>query len=70
MRYFIASLVAICALWSLTACDDNSPDDGIKPLEERTVLLLKENGEIYSFEGELVKGVCHNSVMAENPPLS
>lgn len=55
MRYFIASLVAICALWSLTACDDNSPDDGIKPLERRTVLLLKENGEIYSLEGELVK---------------
>ena len=55
MKHILASLIAICALLSFTACDDDIPNDTIKPLAERNVFLLKANGEIYSYEGELIK---------------
>ena len=54
-RLNIYFLLATCALLLLSSCEHDDPTDAIKPLEERTVLLLKENGEIYNFEGELIK---------------
>ncbi|MBR6282980.1 MAG: hypothetical protein IKR25_01630 [Muribaculaceae bacterium] len=54
-------LTIICTLVLLASCQHDEPDDFVKPLAERTVLLLKENGEIYNFEGELIKKLpdCH-----------
>lgn len=54
-RLNIYFLLATCALLLLSSCEHDDPTDAIKPLGERTVLLLKENGEIYNFEGELIK---------------
>lgn len=47
--------MAICALLLLSSCEHDGPVNPVKPLEQRTVLLLKNNGEIYNFDGELVK---------------
>ena len=47
-------LLAMCALL-LSSCEHDGPVNPVKPLEQRTVLLLKGNGEIYNYDGELVK---------------
>ncbi|MBO7610546.1 MAG: hypothetical protein J6S96_10155 [Muribaculaceae bacterium] len=59
LKYYF--LLAICTLSLLSSCDHDSDIDPIKPLEKRTVMLLRENGEIYNFDGELIKTLpdCH-----------
>lgn len=48
-------IVAAVALLSLSSCEDDEPGKIIKSENERTVLVLNSNGEIYNLEGELVK---------------
>lgn len=56
MRHFIFyQLLAICALVLLSSCEHDEPVNPIKPLEERTVLVLSSNGMIYDQTGKLVK---------------
>lgn len=47
-------LLAGCALMLLSSCEHDAPVNPVKPLEQRTVLLLKGNGEIYNIDGELI----------------
>ena len=53
LKYYF--LLATVSLLSLTSCEHDDPKSAIKPFEERTVLLLKGNGEIFNFDGELVQ---------------
>lgn len=48
------SLFAFVALFSLSSCEHDEPSAPIKPLEDRTVLVLNYNGEIFDQNGELV----------------
>ncbi len=54
MRYFVYALLAACAVASLSSCEHDEPVNPIKPLEERTVLLVTSSGEIYDQTGKLV----------------
>ena len=47
------ALLAICAVTLLSSCEHDEPVNPIKPLEERTVLLLTSSGEIYDQNGDL-----------------
>ena len=53
-RHLFLTLLAICALLS-SSCSHDEPVTPIKPLEERTVLVLTHDGEIYDQNGKLVK---------------
>ena len=55
MRYFVYNLLVICAVTLLSSCENDEPVNPIKPLEERTVLVLTSNGEIYDQKGDLVQ---------------
>ena len=48
-------LQVICFLLLLTSCEHDEPVDSVKPVEERTVLVLSSTGEIYDQTGKLVK---------------
>jgi hypothetical protein len=48
-------LLVMCAFLLLSSCDHEEPVIPIKPLEERTVLVLTHDGEIYDQNGKLVK---------------
>ena len=50
---FYSFIVAIVLL-SLSSCEHDEPVDPIKPLGERTVLILVSNGDIYDQTGKLV----------------
>ena len=53
-KILVYNLLAICALVLLSSCDHDEPVDPIKPLEERTVLVLSAYGDIYDQTGKLV----------------
>jgi hypothetical protein len=55
MRYFVYTLLAICAVTLLSSCEHDEPVNPIKPLEDRTVLLVTSSGEIYDQNGDLVQ---------------
>ena len=56
MRHFLFyQFMAICALFLLSSCEHDDPVNPIKPLEERTVLVLSSDGKIYDQTGQLVK---------------
>ena len=56
MKHLLSySIIAAVALLSLSSCEHDEPGDSIKPVNERTVLVLNDNGEIYNLDGELVK---------------
>lgn len=56
MRHFLFyQFMAICALFLLSSCEHDGPDNPIKPREERTVLVLSSDGRIYDQTGQLVK---------------
>ena len=46
--------VALIAALSLSSCEHDEPVDPIKPVGERTVLVLVSNGDIYDQTGKLV----------------
>ena len=54
MRHFVYAILAICAVTLLSSCDHEEPVNPIKPLGERTVLLVTSSGEIYDQNGDLV----------------
>ena len=55
MRYFVYALLAIYAMTLLSSCEHDEPVNPIKPLEDRTVLLVTPSGEIYNQNGDLVQ---------------
>ena len=56
MRHFLFyQLLMICALFLLPSCEHDEPVDPIKPLEDRTVLVLSSDGKIYDQTGKLIK---------------
>ena len=44
----------MCALVSLSSCEHHEPVNPIKPVDERTVLVLTYNGEVFDQYGDLV----------------
>ena len=50
----IYCFVVIIAVLCLSSCEHDEPVNPIKPLEERTVLLVTSSGEIYDQNGDLV----------------
>ena len=64
-RLFFYSLLVTWALMSLTSCEHDEPVNPIKPLEERTVLVLTSEGEIYDQYGEFVKQLPNCTFAAE-----
>ncbi len=58
-------LLAVCALVLLSSCEHDEPDNPIKPLDERTVLVLTYEGEIYDQNGEFVKQLPYCTFAAE-----
>lgn len=52
--FFYCIFVTI-ALLSFSSCHHDEPDNPIKPVDERTVLVLNYNGDIFDQTGELVK---------------
>ena len=48
------SLITVITVLSLSSCEHDDPVNPIKPLEDRTVLVLNFNGDIYDQNGELV----------------
>ena len=54
----------MCALVSLSSCEHHEPVTPIKPVDERTVLVLTYNGEVLDQYGELVSKLpnCLNAV--------
>ena len=56
MRHFLFyQFLVISVLVLLSSCEHDDPVNPIKPLEERTVLVLSSNGRIYDQTGKLVK---------------
>ncbi|MBR5171675.1 MAG: hypothetical protein IKW85_14100 [Muribaculaceae bacterium] len=62
---FLYLLFVICTLAPLSSCEHEEPVNPIKPLEERTVLLVASNGEIYDQNGELVTHLPNCTFAAE-----
>ena len=65
MRCFVYAMLAICAVTLLSSCDHEEPVNPIKPLEERTVLLVTSSGEIYDQTGKLVQQLPNCTFAAE-----
>lgn len=56
MMKFRLTLTWLAALVvTLTACQHDAPSSGVKPVEERTILALDDDGNIYNIHGNLVK---------------
>ncbi|MBR5171674.1 MAG: hypothetical protein IKW85_14095 [Muribaculaceae bacterium] len=55
MKYLAYFLLSICAVTLLSSCEHDEPINPIKPLEDRTVLVLTSYGEIFDQTGKLVK---------------
>ena len=55
MNRFIHLIIALAALLLLTACDHDEPVDPIKPLSERTLLVIGQEGNICDINGVLIK---------------
>lgn len=47
-------LLAVCAVWLASSCSHDEPVNPIKPVDERTVLLVTSSGEIYDQTGKMV----------------
>lgn len=54
MRQFYYYLLTGCVLALLSSCHKDEPKDSIKPVEERTVLLLTAEGHIYDQTGKRI----------------
>lgn len=66
MRYlFVYALLAACAVTLLSSCEHDEPVNPIKPLEDRTVLLVTPSGEIYDQNGDLVQQLPNCTFAAE-----
>ena len=63
-RHLFLTLLAICALLS-SSCSHDEPVTPIKQLDERTVLVLTYEGNIYDQNGELVKQLSNCTYAAE-----
>ena len=48
------TLLVVSALLLLVSCEHDEPSNPIKPVDERTVLVLTSEGGIYDQTGELV----------------
>ena len=48
-------LIAVITVLSFSSCSNDEPVNPIKPLEDRTVLVLSSEGEIFDQTGKLVK---------------
>ena len=56
MKHIVSyCIMAVVSLLSLMSCEHDEPGNPIKPLSERTVLVLNDNGEIYDLNGKLVE---------------
>ena len=58
-------LLVICILTLLSSCEHDEPGNPIKPVDERTVLVMTSEGEIYDQNGELVKQLPYCTFAAE-----
>ena len=65
MRCFVYFLLIICAVTLLSSCEHDEPVNPIKPLEERTVLVLTTEGEIFDQTGKLVKELSNCTFASE-----
>ena len=66
MKYiYYHCFLAVLAVLSLSSCEHDEPVDPIKPVEERTVLVLTSDGEIYDQTGELVMQLPNCTFAAE-----
>lgn len=55
MRHYLFYLFGlICVSFMLPSCEHDEPVNPIKPVDERTVLVLVSNGDIYDQTGKLV----------------
>ena len=61
----IYCFVAIATVLSLSSCEDDEPGNPIKPLDERTVLVMTYEGEIYDQNGDLVAQLPNCTFAAE-----
>ena len=59
------SLIAAIALLSLSSCEHDEPGNPIKPLDERTVLVMTYGGEILDQNGDLVEQLPNCTYAAE-----
>ena len=62
---FLYHIFLICVLASLSACEHEEPVGPIKPVDERTVLVLTSGGEIYDQNGDFVKQLPNCTYAAE-----
>ena len=66
MRNFLFyHLLAVCALLLLSSCEHDEPGVPIKPVDERTVLVLTHEGEIYDQNGDFVTQLPYCTFAAE-----
>ena len=65
MRHLIYFLLSVFAATLLSSCSHDEPVNPIKPLEERTVLLVTSSGEIYDQNGDLVQQLPNCTFAAE-----
>ena len=55
MKYLAYFLLSFCAVTLLSSCEHDEPVNPIKPLEDRTVLLVTSEGTIYDQNGDSVQ---------------
>ncbi len=48
-------IIALTVLLSLASCDHDEPVDPIKPVSERTLLIMDVKGNIHDINGNLIK---------------
>ena len=63
--FYHCCVAAAVAVLSLTSCEHDEPDSPIKPVDERTVLVLTPVGDIYDQNGELVAQLPNCTLAAE-----
>ena len=64
-RFFLIYCLAACTLTLLSSCEHDEPVNPIKPLDQRTVLLMTPSGEIYDQNGEFVTQLPNCTFAAE-----
>lgn len=64
-RFLFYHFLALCVLLSFSSCEHDEPGNPIKPVDERTVLVLTYEGEIYDQNGDFVKQLPYCTFAAE-----